>query len=281
MSYRDAFRDIVKRRLENRPAMMEQWVKHEKYGNLPWINDLCNRGQGPFTTKEATLCYCMAYMHGHYEAAKIVLEGFADQLDASSRVAMLDVGCGPMTAALALSDLFTKGYGKPVALNYIGIDTSERMLKFAKKFSERDDCFSTSESDYRRFVDGCGAISDRRISKFLKGATHIVVTFNYVLAQSSLNLATVDELAELTVRIAAAAGKTPVWIAYANSTYPTSYFQYFAHRCGKLGATLAKSTAIPRSLPLAQHRLAEGVTEVVSDSGKTNFEYLLTRIEVK
>jgi len=104
LGYKQAIEDVLKARLKRNATALGEWKRREQTGNLTWVNAQCGRGQGPFLTEESVLCYCMTYMHAHFEAAVEVLDPFAEVLERNSVVAMLDVGCGPMTAALALAN---------------------------------------------------------------------------------------------------------------------------------------------------------------------------------
>ena len=138
MGYKQAIEEVLKARLKANGTALAKWKEREQTGSLQWVNEQCGRGQGPFLTEESVLCYCMTYMHSHYEAASKVLVPFADSLDRNSVVAMLDIGCGPMTAALALAELNIEKRRLPLKLKYIGVDTSAPCSTWQRSFRSKN-----------------------------------------------------------------------------------------------------------------------------------------------
>ncbi|MPZ31862.1 MAG: hypothetical protein GEV13_12840 [Rhodospirillales bacterium] len=277
MSYQDAFEYVVKRSLERHQRAREGWAEYEKTRSLGWINNQCDRGNGPFNTDESVLCYCMAYMHSHYEAAKIALSDVAQALTKKSAVAVLDIGCGPMTAALALAQLNLNRFGQPLALSYIGVDISAPMLKFAERFSQRDDCFSSTSGGFYRFVPTLEEVTTDRLKRLINGATHVVIVLSYIMSQKNLSFANVDDIAKIASRVRTLADGREVWLVYSNAYPFEGKFQYFLGRCEVLELEFEKTVTTKVSHPMRQHRLTPGKIVHVNSPRGHNLEFLATR----
>jgi len=277
MTYQAAFEKIIKDEIRGHAEALVLWMNKEN-GNWSGLAELLNNGQGPFDTEKYCLCYCMAYMHSHYEAAKLPLARVAKSLDRKSCVAMLDIGCGPMTAALSLSDLYRDKHSKPLPLNYIGVDNSECMRAIAKKFSKRSDCFASTPDGYVAFTNGVTEITDKMLSTWLKGATVVVVTLSYVLAQNTVKQKDIEAFAELIGRIAIVAGETPIRLAYSNARIPT-YLGYFLGRCAHYGAAFDRSVVSVAAHPMRQHRLKRNEIVVERPAKKDNLEYMAAKVK--
>jgi hypothetical protein len=279
MGYLEAVEYIVKRRVRSHKVAGAAWREKEA-GRWASFNELCKNGQGPFDTEEAALCYCMGYMHTHFQAAQIPLRGVSRRLAGKSCVAMIDIGCGPMTAALALADLHIKRFGLPLPLNYIGIDIAEPMLELAEEFSERADCFSASPGGYVKLVRRLDDVTDARVRKWLRDSTHVVIVLSYVLAQNAVGHKDVDGYARLVARICTMASDRGVWLAYTNaaSLYHNK-FQYFVGCCRRYGIEFDRTQRTTENHDFWQHRLNQAAP-VFEKSGSDNLEYLAATVSM-
>jgi SAM-dependent methyltransferase len=98
-----------------------------------------DRGCAPCDTERMALWYCYTYMLMHLGAYRTVITqqaGFFDRLllDSSDELLMIDFGCGPLTAPLAIAE-HIKQIPCGVTLSYIGIDNMEAMLQKASEFA--------------------------------------------------------------------------------------------------------------------------------------------------
>jgi SAM-dependent methyltransferase len=278
LGYKQAIEDVLKARLKGHANALEKWKERERTGSRTWVNEQCGRGQGPFLTEESVLCYCMTYMHYHFEAAVRVLDPFVRILDRNSVVAMLDIGCGPMTAALALAESNIAHRRQPLTLKYIGVDISTPMLNIAEAFSEQEHCFAQPDDGYWRFLSSIDDITERRLEKLTRGATHVVVVLSYLLAQNGLSLKDVKTVAGVLATLKSLTRRSQqLWIAYTNAAgvYGNKY-AYFISACRDVGVRFESTTLTRRKHDFWQHRLARyDVVEEMAAKGE-NLEFLLT-----
>src|SRR5207248_8446060 len=89
-------------------------------------------GRPPLDPAEKVLLDCYVNMRKHffacratYEAFKPVIKGI---LRSAARPVVIDVGCGPATAGLALADRFPRR-----TFDYVGIDSAPAMLDKARE----------------------------------------------------------------------------------------------------------------------------------------------------
>jgi hypothetical protein len=98
-----------------------------------------DRGRAPCNTERMALWYCYTYMLMHLDAYQTVITqqvNFFDELllDSNNELLMIDFGCGPLTAPLAMAD-HMKQIPCGVILSYIGIDHMETMLQKSSEFA--------------------------------------------------------------------------------------------------------------------------------------------------
>src|SRR5579884_4493220 len=81
---------------------------------------------GHLTAQDKVLLYCFVNFRKHFFAARATLEAHRTLLEdlfaSENRLLLLDVGCGPGTACLALADLYSGS-----DFDYVGIDSAEPM----------------------------------------------------------------------------------------------------------------------------------------------------------
>ncbi len=281
MGYSQAVEDVLKTRLKAHPNALREWKNREATRDISWVNTQCGRGQGPFRTEESVLCYCMTYMHAHFEAAQKVLVPFSDIISRNSVVAMLDFGCGPMTAALALAELHIKRFRQALSLKYIGVDISAPMLEMAKAFSEQEHCFNDFDGGYWRFLSSINDVTDRRIDNLTQGATHVVVVLSYLLAQEGLSIDDVDALARVVATLKDRTRRDQeLWLAYTNAAWrPGNKFAHFVGACRDRGVRFTKITLTRRKHDTWQHRLARHSIVEEMTANRENLEFLLTEFQ--
>src|SRR5690606_17385139 len=103
--------------------------------------------------------------------------------DISRKVLFIDLGCGPMTSGLALSDLHKNKTGSNLDINYIGIDISEAMLNKDERFLNHG---VFSQESKHMFTTHWNLITDETLSEFVGLNNHIVINASYLFASISL-----------------------------------------------------------------------------------------------
>ena len=94
-----------------------------------------NSAAGPeLSAADVVLLYCFGNMKRHFPAARNVFEAHRNLIqqciENTANLVVVDVGCGPATGYLALTDVFP-GH----AFRYYGVDCAEAMREMAARFS--------------------------------------------------------------------------------------------------------------------------------------------------
>lgn len=155
------------------------------------------RAHGCYNTFDEVLWYCYCYMPQHFDAFQRVIqmeEEDANDLqygDAFRRkvfntdgdLLVIDVGCGPMTAGLALADWYQGTKHKPLKLSYVGVDDSEHCREFADRFAARNDLFAMQNLPI--FEASCSSININELKKRVTPDGTLLFIFSYVFGQDS------------------------------------------------------------------------------------------------
>ncbi len=133
--------------------------------------------------------YCYFNMRKHYFTTYAILEkigGFieANLIKGNKRLLFIDIGCGPLTSGLAISDLLRSIKGESIPINYIGIDIANSMLQKAKEFSQTE-LFHESSSFH--FFPSWNNINDSLLNELLIDDTILIVNTSYLFASNSLD----------------------------------------------------------------------------------------------
>lgn len=208
----------------------------------------CNRGQGPFVSEISTLSYCMAYMYMHHDALISVLDLSINQdlILKDNPLIIIDIGCGPGTAGIAIKN-YLDGHGGARDIYYIGVDISQHMLTLAEKFMNviTNECFSL----FRDTKEALIWLNKVDLSNYCQ---YIVIT-SYLLSQNSMSESAVAEMAEMIKKIAEqmhhAEGhfvSTNIDTSRVGSSL-NDFFPVLAQECLRRGIILPRATA---SLPI-------------------------------
>jgi len=120
------------------------------YDKMTILNDILDRGKTKFDNNyegrepsDKVLLYCYFNMKKHFFTSIAVFKKVWKSLhqiftDKKYSPIFIDLGCGPLTSGLAIAELFQSETGKPLLMNYIGIDISQAMIEKAKEFSQSD-----------------------------------------------------------------------------------------------------------------------------------------------
>lgn len=137
------------------------------------------------------------------------------------RPIVIDLGCGPFTAGLALAA--TLGPGR--TFRYYGVDRAAAMRSLGSRFASAAKALGGLQGRTTWwFADDLGKADFGRIRGDLK-----IVVASYLLASPSLN---VDELVGTVLHTLQRIGPGPTAVLYTNSAEPTPNAKYPACRDG-------------------------------------------------
>ena len=154
VGYQEAFRDVVLKPLREDEAIQQevhQYLVAYQQSRTEFSSfdhyirmKILGYARTPCQTPALALLYSYTYMPMHMDGNKKVIEREYETFfqlylyQKPANVWMIDVGCGPMTACLALSDfqqsLPTK---QRLELEYVGCDLQSRMTDIAVKFHSK------------------------------------------------------------------------------------------------------------------------------------------------
>lgn len=183
-----------------------------------------NRGQTPCSSSTLVLQYCYTYMYQHLMAYKRFLNipknhrRITDKLGSSC--CFVDVGCGPLTSALAMADHNWEHRPEDrLLMNYIGIDCEGEMIRKAREFPEFPGIFAPdSRFEFLR----CGVTPDDQIPNLIdrlreNNYCSIILNFAYYWGQNRVRDLSARAWADCLKRIRSNHNVTTV---YLNTTIP-------------------------------------------------------------
>jgi SAM-dependent methyltransferase len=167
---------------------------------------------GDLTVDDKVLLYCYLNLRPHFHSSK---KGFArydnwlDRVFLDHRPVMIDIGCGPATSALALSELYPQ---KP--FEYIGIDTAEAMhtrgKAFLKEAKIRGLFHVNSKCRFKESWDVFSAVP-------VPPNRTVMFNFSFFFASNSLDAKALKSLASVVKNTALGRPSKSVIISYTNS----------------------------------------------------------------
>ncbi len=130
--------------------------------------------------------YAYCYVLSHHDAMKHVLslnrklfqEGI---LDHNGKLLIVDFGCGPLIAGLALGTLTNEFSGAPLDARYLGIDDNDYVLELAAEFEA---CPVFGEKFKTTYAKDWNLADVPAIVEFADGAKGLVFVFSYFFGQS-------------------------------------------------------------------------------------------------
>ena len=133
--------------------------------------------------------YCYLNLKKHYFTTYALMERFTTSMDPLvdlDNLNFIDIGCGPLTSALAIADIYANKTKGKLSINYYGIDTAKVMIDKARLFSLAG-CFGPDSSfnfatkledlDLRSLVE-----SDSNKGKLT------IINCSYLFASKTLNV---------------------------------------------------------------------------------------------
>lgn len=160
-----------------------------EYGRADFTQ-ACHTVAPPASPADRVLLYCYYNLRKHFFTTRFVLSQIIESVpslvsSATGLPVFLDLGCGPMTSALAFADLYQVQYDRALALHYVGIDIAGAMLDKAREFegsglfapASRFDYFETWEAALNPLVERCVQITNP-----------VILNASYLFASTSLNV---------------------------------------------------------------------------------------------
>ncbi len=208
MGYNEAFREIVLDPFRENEGVNKELnfylTKYREFKEQQPLDDqqywsferfirekILRKAQTPCKTRCLSLLYTYCYMPCHVDANKVVIESehecFFDPYiyRKPSNVLMIDVGCGPMTACLALADYQqTEKPDERLRLDYIGFDSEPHMTDIALEFGRRKYQNDLFGSNFRWcYPDGKNTLWVEQVRNPIKQAGTLVFYFSYFWGQ--------------------------------------------------------------------------------------------------
>jgi hypothetical protein len=195
------------------------------------IYKMLNRAHGCYNTLDKVLWYCYCYMPQHFDAFQRVMQmeeedtanlQYGDTFrrrvfNTDGDLLVVDFGCGPMTAGLALADWYYSTEHKPLKLSYVGIDDSEHCRNFASQFAARDDLFFMQSPQL--FGTSCSSINVDELKNRVTSNGTLLFIFSYALGQHTCEQEHLEEWALFARQLMTACGAKHNLVVYTNSTW--------------------------------------------------------------
>jgi hypothetical protein len=169
---------------------------------------------GHLSPEELVSLYCYTNMKKHFFTCRATFsehrEVIEDLFKPRGRILVIDFGCGPATAALALADLLPNR-----RMDYIGIDAAQAMRERARTLWEASQASrlieASSTAEFWRSWDHI------RIDSIRPGLS-VMLVFSYFFASKSLRTEDVNGLAAWVDKLAGTHTGKPLALFYMNST---------------------------------------------------------------
>lgn len=163
---------------------------------------------GPLSPDDRALLYAYMNQKGHVLE---LLSAFRMLLARSGGLrspVVLDLGCGPFTAGLAISDVL--GGGTP--WTYVGVDRAESMRTLGERLARAAPPHGYAASVERIWRPSVADVEWKSAPSWRP----VIIVASYLLASPTLS---VDELVSQTVELLDTIGRGPVTLLYTNSQY--------------------------------------------------------------
>jgi hypothetical protein len=187
------------------------------------------------TPDDRVSLYCFWNMKGHFFTCSATFQEHRVAVESlfkpRGRVLMIDVGCGPATACLALADLLQR----PV-IGYMGIDSAAAMRSRGQTFfdnakDQEDQAGLLHRASGAAFKPCWTDVPARKIPP----ESCVMLVFSYFFASKSLTDHDVNALAEWVAEIASTRTNRPLLLFYMNSPDDRANERYYQFkRCLRL-----------------------------------------------
>ena len=182
------------------------------------FTDVLGGGQADFDAPyqhlegpDRALLYAYLIQRGHLEElVEAFTQHFKDRAPDEPLI-VLDLGCGPFTAGLALA----AALGNDSTFSYIGLDQSASMRELGEQLAIAAEDLGALRGVDRLWVENLDAVQWREV----RGWRPVLVIASYLLASPTLDAGT---LVEDIDRLCNQFGRGPVTVLYTNSTKPSA-----------------------------------------------------------
>jgi len=204
---------------------------------------------GRLTPDEKALLYCFVNFKKHFFAALATFQEHRapveDLFGSGEKPLLLDIGCGPATACLALADLLP---GRN--FEYLGIDSAAPMRTKAKSLWEAAVAKGLIGRDpTETFRESWTDLAPEQIAP----ARSVLVVFSYCCASHTLTLKVLQSLAHTILKIVSTRTGKPLVLAYMNSTNPLANINYEVFK-DALGLDVRASAPAPVTIEYRKKR---------------------------
>lgn len=179
-----------------------------------------HRTLGSLSADDLVLLYCYFNMKGHFDAATAVFGKFHREalFPPNKRTLIVDIGCGPGTACLALADIH-----RGQSFGYFGIDSAEPMQRKARAIWQgaQDRQLVSTDSKARFF----GSWSEVNVGQ-LKSNVSAFLLFSYFFASHSLTGEAIDSLIRFVCTLRDCPKIAALTSIYINSNAPAATSKY-------------------------------------------------------
>lgn len=190
----------------------KSWVFFEAVGGGQANFDQPIRNLSP---RDRVLLYALLNQKGHFDELSHAFSKLLPQPHQLHGATVLDIGCGPFTAGLALGNIA----GNTVSFRYCGIDTSTAMRAVGAEFANA--AGSAGAFAERTTVEFHDALDTVHFGSPRAGWTMVVLS--YLLASDTLNIET---LVAQIVRACDRIGPGPIAVLYTNTTREAAGTKY-------------------------------------------------------
>jgi SAM-dependent methyltransferase len=159
--------------------------------------------------RDRVMLYALFNQKGHVPELIHAFQKLVDRPQRLNNATMLDIGCGPFTAGLALANVA----GNAVAFRYVGVDTSREMCALGNELANA--AREAGGLSPQTQVQFAGSIDSINFGQSRLGWT--VVVLSYLLASASLNI---ELIVWQIVNACGRIGPGPVAVLYTNSAQP-------------------------------------------------------------
>ena len=173
-----------------------------------------SKEHGDLTPDEVALLYCYVNLKRHFFACLATYETHEIQIKERFRAEtpplILDFGCGPGTAFLALADLY-----RGTTFRYIGIDSAPAMRNKAQALWQAGQKYGSIEKG--SICEFLPTWNDIPLTRILP-ETPLLLVFSYFFASHALKMRDLQVLARCVDRLAKQCQNMPLAMIYVNST---------------------------------------------------------------
>jgi SAM-dependent methyltransferase len=203
---------------------MEQISKQILVKGLADFSAGFSHPSGDLSPEELVSLYCYANMKKHFFTCQATFQEHRKAIEElykpEGRPLIIDFGCGPATACLALADLFPNRM-----MDYIGIDAALAMRARASAFCDvaKRDSLLIKEGSRVQFQKCWDEIPIDNI----RGECSVMLVFSYFFASMSITTQDVRGLATWIAKLAGKRTRRPLALFYMNSTDARANEKYY------------------------------------------------------